>query len=171
MSFPRHKEIYPCDGGTISATVPLLIAVDESPAGYSWRVVLQQSPLPLHQPRSECATVVLPVEKFAANGEQCLIQLSQPTGPPQLRMFKMLLQTKEDNGDGFNRQQSSQRDNPFCTRFETKANPLRKSRPHLPWFQTCRRVLARVLKAYQRCLQVLYCVTGALVCDRLRPLG
>ena len=39
-------------------------------------------------------------------------------------MFKMLFQTKEDNGDGFNRQQSSQRDNPFCTRSETKANQL-----------------------------------------------
>src|SRR5678815_3067164 len=25
---------------------------DESPVGYSWRVALQQSPLPLHQPRS-----------------------------------------------------------------------------------------------------------------------
>jgi hypothetical protein len=73
MSFPRHKEIYPYDGGAISATVPPLIAVDESPAGYSWRGVLEQSPLLLHRPRSKCPKVVLPVEKFAANGEQCLI--------------------------------------------------------------------------------------------------
>jgi hypothetical protein len=44
----------------------LLIATDESPAGYSWRVALQQSPLPLQQPRSPCLTVGLAVEKIAA---------------------------------------------------------------------------------------------------------
>jgi hypothetical protein len=35
MSFSRHAEIYPCDGGTIFSSVPPPIAVDESPAGYS----------------------------------------------------------------------------------------------------------------------------------------
>jgi hypothetical protein len=44
MSFLRHGEIYPCDEGTISRPCPPLIAVDESPAGYSWQVALQQSP-------------------------------------------------------------------------------------------------------------------------------
>src|SRR5208283_695214 len=54
MSFWRHGEIYPCDEGHSLATVPWLIAVDESPAGYSWRVALQQSPRPLHQPPRLC---------------------------------------------------------------------------------------------------------------------
>src|SRR5260370_28828311 len=35
MSFSRHAEIYPWDGGTISSSVPPPFAVDESPVGYS----------------------------------------------------------------------------------------------------------------------------------------
>ena len=63
--------------------MPPLIAVDESPAGYSWRGALQQSPLPLHQPRSGCVKVVLPVENFTANGAQSLNYVSQPRGQVQ----------------------------------------------------------------------------------------
>src|SRR5580700_3022654 len=48
-----------------------------------WRVGLHQSPPPLHRPGSECITVDLPVDSFAASGQQCLIRLSQPRGPPQ----------------------------------------------------------------------------------------
>src|SRR6266581_5883745 len=48
-----------------------------------WRVGLHQSPPPLHRPGSECATVVLPVEKHAANGDECLNRLCQPRGQPQ----------------------------------------------------------------------------------------
>ena len=54
MSFLRHGEIYPCDKGTISRPCPLPITMDEFPAGYSWRVALQQSPRPLHQPTPLC---------------------------------------------------------------------------------------------------------------------
>jgi hypothetical protein len=36
------------------------------------------------RPRSECVKVVLPVEKFAANGELSLNCLSHPRGQPQL---------------------------------------------------------------------------------------
>ena len=50
-------------------TVPPLIAVDESPAGYSWQVALQQSPLPLHQPELYCQSSALPDNASAANGE------------------------------------------------------------------------------------------------------
>jgi hypothetical protein len=49
-----------------------------------------QSPPPLHRPASACVTVVLPVEEFAANGEQCLIRLSQPRGPPHNFSFSDL---------------------------------------------------------------------------------
>ena len=54
---------------------------DESQPPIPQRVGLHRSPLPLHRLRSECCTVVLPVEQFAANGQQCLIRLSQPRGP------------------------------------------------------------------------------------------
>src|ERR1022692_2976486 len=65
------------------ATVPPLIAVDESPAGYSWRVALQQSPLPLHQPKLYCLSSTEPDNASAANGEMSLNWLSQPRGPVQ----------------------------------------------------------------------------------------
>jgi hypothetical protein len=47
------------------------------------RVGLHQSPPPLHRMRLECSTVVLPVERFAANGNVGLNCLSQPRGQPQ----------------------------------------------------------------------------------------
>jgi hypothetical protein len=81
MSFLRHKEIYPCDEGRDLATAPPLIAVDEPPAGYSWQVALQQSPLPLHQPELYCQSSTAPDNASAANGEMSLNWLSQPRGP------------------------------------------------------------------------------------------
>jgi hypothetical protein len=83
MSFLRHKEIYPCDEGRDLATAPPLIAVDEPPAGYSWQVALQQSPLPLHQPELYCQSSTAPDNASAANGEMSLNWLSQPRGPLQ----------------------------------------------------------------------------------------
>jgi hypothetical protein len=59
MSFLRHQEIYQvsehCFGAReLKRARPLGHALahrlDESPVGYSWRVALQQSPLPLRQP-------------------------------------------------------------------------------------------------------------------------
>ena len=54
MSFPRHKEIYRSDEQLRErqrSYRPCPHRLDEFPVGYSWRVALQQSPLPLHQPR------------------------------------------------------------------------------------------------------------------------
>jgi hypothetical protein len=53
MSFLRHKEIYRSDEGLRGRqhARPRPHRLDEFPVGYSWRVALQQSPLPLHQPR------------------------------------------------------------------------------------------------------------------------
>ena len=59
MSFLRHKGIFQSDELlrlrerlTIRCTSRSQAhRLDEFPAGYSWRVALQQSPLPLHQPR------------------------------------------------------------------------------------------------------------------------
>ena len=59
MSFLRHREIYQVSepgfrDKELKRARPLGHALthrlDESPVGYSWRVALQQSPLPLHQP-------------------------------------------------------------------------------------------------------------------------
>ena len=61
MSFLRHREPHQPDE-QLSANDLLkerarpfghahAHPADESPVGYSWRVALQQSPLPLHQPR------------------------------------------------------------------------------------------------------------------------
>src|ERR1700730_1703855 len=60
MSFLRHREIYQVSEPTFGVRPWLERArprghalthrLDESPVGYSWRVALQQSPLPLHQP-------------------------------------------------------------------------------------------------------------------------
>jgi hypothetical protein len=64
MSFLRHKGIYRSDeqvtamGSVVeklrrrqASCRPLTHRLDEFPVGYSWQVALQQSPLPLHQPR------------------------------------------------------------------------------------------------------------------------
>ena len=60
MSFLRHREIYQVSEPSFPDELLLERArpsdhalthrLDESPVGYSWRVALQQSPLPLHQP-------------------------------------------------------------------------------------------------------------------------
>jgi len=52
--------------------------------------------------RSECCTVVLPVEQFAAKGKQCLIRLTQPRGPPHparisRRQFSLSLNPEWNN--------------------------------------------------------------------------
>ena len=53
MSFLRHKETHQRVlkvRGRDHVGHALTHPSDESPVGYSWRVALQQSPLPLHQP-------------------------------------------------------------------------------------------------------------------------
>jgi len=42
--------------------------MDEFPAGYSWRVALQQSPRPLHQPTPLCGCTRLNVNATSSNG-------------------------------------------------------------------------------------------------------
>ena len=60
MSFLRHQEIYQVSIANFGNELlnerarlfghALTHQLDESPVGYSWRVALQQSPRPLHQP-------------------------------------------------------------------------------------------------------------------------
>ena len=63
MSFLRHKEIYRSDiaarskGRQLSLS-PLPHRLDEFPVGYSWRVALQQSPLPLLPTAADCESTI-----------------------------------------------------------------------------------------------------------------
>ena len=68
MSFRRHEEIYPCDQGAIAADRAPAHRVDEFPTGYSWRVALQQSPLPLYQPDLCCNLQPPPHNARPSNG-------------------------------------------------------------------------------------------------------
>ena len=85
--------------------LPALIGVDEFQPAIPRRVDLHQSPPPLHRPASECDKVVLPVEKFTANGEQSLNRLSQPRGQPHALLSRDLVLrnscTVYDIGDRF----------------------------------------------------------------------
>jgi len=75
---------------------PALIGVDEFQPVIPRRVALQQSPPPLRRPRSECDKVILPVETLAANGEPCLIWLSQPRGQPHSSLTRSVSQHRRD---------------------------------------------------------------------------
>ena len=62
MSFLRNWEVYQVSQGRLCQKVErarsrdhaLAHRLDETPVGYSWRVALQQSPLPLRQPTVLC---------------------------------------------------------------------------------------------------------------------
>jgi hypothetical protein len=57
--------------------------VDESPVGYSWRVALQQSPLPLHQPRLIVGERSVEGKNFFDPAPMGLNFLSHSRGAPQ----------------------------------------------------------------------------------------
>src|SRR5580658_6811123 len=57
---------------------------NEFPTGYSWRVALQQSPLPLHRSISFCNRGPVLVHSFPANGRCPLPRLSHPWGEVQV---------------------------------------------------------------------------------------
>jgi hypothetical protein len=81
MSFLRHGEIYPCDEGTISRPCPHSSPWMSLQLVIPGRLLLQQSPLPLHQPELYCQLSTSPYNASAANGEMSLNWLSQPRGP------------------------------------------------------------------------------------------
>src|SRR5580704_8316017 len=56
---------------------------NEFPTGYSWRVALQQSPLPLHRSISFSNRGPVLVHSFPANGRCPLPRLSHPWGEVQ----------------------------------------------------------------------------------------
>ena len=73
MSFLRHEEIYPSDGGVtrLNHAPPLIVWMSFRLAIPS-RVALPHCPLPLHQPVLSMLEVVLPVDSFSSNGQLCL---------------------------------------------------------------------------------------------------
>jgi hypothetical protein len=98
MSFPRHREIYPpmeAQTNTVGASAHRL---DEFPAGYSLDGLLSSRARRRFTSRAPvCGKVVLPVEGFSANGQQCLNCLCQPRGQAQFgverKMFRVKLHT------------------------------------------------------------------------------
>lgn len=74
--------------GLLLAPSPAAHRLDESQPTIPRRVGLHRSPLPLHRLRSECSTVVLPVEQFAANGNSVLFGcLSRGVHPTNGRLI------------------------------------------------------------------------------------
>ena len=80
MSFKRHREIYPSDEDASLTGAPAH-RLDEFPVGYS---LVGCAPagarLRFANRFRVCAKVVLPVDYFSSNGQQCLNCLSHPRG-------------------------------------------------------------------------------------------
>jgi hypothetical protein len=68
MSFQRHGEIYPYDEGTPHSDRAPAHRLDESLAGYSWRV-LRHGPLPFHEPAQCCKPKPMVFNAKAANSK------------------------------------------------------------------------------------------------------
>ena len=94
MSFLRHREIYQvrelsfADELLLKRARPrghaLAHRLDESPVGYSWRVALQQSPRPLHQPLPTLRQCLGELQEgIRCNGDPHLNSLSHFRGAPQ----------------------------------------------------------------------------------------
>jgi hypothetical protein len=87
MSFPRHGEIFRSDvgssnAGSRSCGLPLaLIGLDEFPFGYSFAGCSSAAPASASPTGGAvCSKLVLLVEEFSSNGEQCLNWLSHLRG-------------------------------------------------------------------------------------------
>jgi hypothetical protein len=81
MSFPRHWEIFPSEGGASLAANAPAHRLDEFPAGYSWAGCSPAwARLRFTSRASVCSNVVLPVERFSSNGQLCLNCLCHPRG-------------------------------------------------------------------------------------------
>ena len=88
MSFLRHREIYPSDGGAILAATPPLIVWMSFRLAIPWRVASPRiARLRFTNRFRVCCAIVLPVDCFSANGEQCLNYLCQPRGQVQIQLY------------------------------------------------------------------------------------
>src|SRR5579864_6948334 len=94
MSFLRHREIYPSDGGlTLSAKPPLIVWMSFRLA-IPRRVALQHCPPPLHQPATFCYDPLRSSTKFRRTATcpsfLCLTRGAHPRlrpgFPPPLRL-------------------------------------------------------------------------------------
>jgi hypothetical protein len=92
MSFLRHWEVYQVSQDGFCQTVErarsrdhaLAHRLDETPVGYSWRVVLQQSPLPLRQPKILCKYANADASKHSPRYTPTLNSWSHSRGAPHI---------------------------------------------------------------------------------------
>jgi hypothetical protein len=91
IEFSEASGIYPSDGGAITLDHAPAHRLDEFPVGYSLAVALQHRRFRFANRFRVSCKVVLPVECFSANGQQCLNCLCQPTAQAQYRFSTMLL--------------------------------------------------------------------------------
>jgi hypothetical protein len=87
MSFLRHRGIFQSDELFRLRERQAMVTrrsqphrLDEFPVGYSWRVALQQSPLPLHQPRPIVKQRSVEGKNFFRPGAVWLNSLSHSRG-------------------------------------------------------------------------------------------
>lgn len=86
MSFLRHAEIYPSDGGlgeAASADGSPAHRLDEFPAGYSWAGCSPAEPACASPASFSVSGPVRRDNPFSANGIASLVTLSQQRGPEQ----------------------------------------------------------------------------------------
>jgi len=84
MSFPRHREIYPSDGGSTAAGQAPAHRLDEFPAGYSLAGCSPAEPASA-SPASLSLLRLLPFDNdVSSNGDLSLISMSHLRGAAHL---------------------------------------------------------------------------------------
>jgi hypothetical protein len=81
MSFPRHEEIYPSDGGSTLVSRTPAHRLDEFPAGYSLAGCSPAEPASALPASFSLSGPIQRDKCFASNGDLSLICLSQAWGP------------------------------------------------------------------------------------------
>jgi hypothetical protein len=98
MSFPRHGEIFPSDGGAGPAANAPAHRLDEFPGWlFLGGLVSTRARLRFTSWAPVCCNVVLPLEEFSSNGQLCLNCLRQPRG--QVHIPTSMQQKSEDIAD------------------------------------------------------------------------
>ncbi len=83
MSFPRHEEIYPSDGGSPMADRAPAHRLDEFPTGYSLAGCSPAEPASA-SPASLSLLRLIPFDNnFRSNGDLSLFSVSHPRGAAQ----------------------------------------------------------------------------------------
>ena len=86
MSFPRHGEIYPSDGGSTLAGRTPAHRLDEFPTGYSLAGCSPAEPASASPAVLSLLRLLSFAKEVSANGDLSLISVSHPRGAAQMHM-------------------------------------------------------------------------------------